>query len=128
MIGDGDRLAQVFTNLVDNAIKHTQEDGAVRLVALLSDGLVEISVIDTGEGIASEELGRIFERFYQMDKARPGGVSGRRGVGLGLAIANEIILAHGGTLSVKSRPGQGSVFVVKLPLARPDDATVAEVH
>ncbi len=124
VIGDGDRLAQVFTNLVDNAIKHTPAGGDVRVVAQLVDGGIEISVIDTGEGIPPEDLGRIFERFYQVDKSRPGGR--RRGAGLGLAIANEIILAHGGGLSAKSRPGQGSVFVVKLPLALPDDTTLAE--
>ena len=124
LIGDGDRLAQVFTNLVENAIKHTPENGDVRVVAQPSDGMVEISVIDTGEGIPPEDLTLIFERFYQVDKSRPGGR--RRGAGLGLAIAREIIQAHGGTLSVKSDTGQGSVFVVKLPLARPDDTTLAE--
>ena len=124
MIGDGDRLAQVFTNLVENAIKHTPENGDVRVVALPNNGMVEISVIDTGVGIPAEDLTRIFERFYQVDKSRPGGR--RRGAGLGLAIAKEIIQVHGGTLSVKSHTGQGSVFVVKLPLARPDDTTLAE--
>jgi len=126
VIGDGDRLAQVFTNLVENAIKHTPEEGDVRVVALPGDGLVEISVTDTGEGIPPDELTRIFERFYQVDKSRPGGTRSGRGAGLGLAIANEIILAHGGSLRAQSRPGQGSVFVVKLPLARPDDTTLAE--
>ncbi|MBC8507186.1 MAG: HAMP domain-containing protein [Anaerolineales bacterium] len=126
LIGDGDRLAQVFTNLVENAIKHTPEDGEVRVVAVPSEGLVEISVIDSGEGIHKTEVSRIFERFYQVDRSRPGGVRRARGAGLGLAISNEIILAHGGQLSVTSSPGQGSVFVVKLPLARSDDSTLAE--
>ncbi len=124
LIGDGDRLAQVFTNLVENAIKHTPEQGDVRVVAIPGDGMIEISVIDTGEGIPSEDLSRIFERFYQVDKSRPGGR--RRGAGLGLAIAREIIQAHGGSLTAKSVTGQGSVFVVKLPLARSDDTTLAE--
>jgi len=124
LIGDGDRLAQVFTNLVENAIKHTPEEGNVRVVAIPNDEMIEISVIDTGEGIPAKDLERIFERFYQVDKSRPGGR--RRGAGLGLAIAREIIQAHGGSLKAKSVTGQGSVFVVKLPLARSDDTTLAE--
>ena len=124
LIGDGDLLAQVFTNLVEIAIKHTPESGDVRLMAVPGDGMIEIRVTDTGKGIPPEDLERIFERFYQVDKSRPGGR--RRGAGLGLAIAREIIHAHGGSLGAKSVTGQGSVFVVKLPLARSDDTTLAE--
>ncbi len=123
IIGDDDRMSQVFTNLIDNAIKHTPTGGQVRVVAQHHNGFVQVSVMDTGEGIPQQELERIFERFYQVDKSRPGGR--RHGSGLGLAIAHEIVFAHGGRLSVKSVPGQGSDFVVQLPLVRADDETLA---
>ena len=123
IIGDGDRLAQVFTNLVDNAIHHTPPGGEVRIQAGVNAANVEISVEDSGTGIPPEDLPRIFERFYQVDKSRPGG--GVRGVGLGLAIAKEIVESHGGSISVQSQPGQGSVFVVNLPVAPPDNTTFA---
>ena len=126
VIGDEDRLAQVFSNLLDNALKYTPAGGQVLWAAQVSAGWVEVQVADSGPGIPVEELERIFERFYQTDKARRGG--GGRGVGLGLAIAREIVQLHGGAISAYNRkdrgPGQGSVFVVKLPLALPDDTTV----
>jgi signal transduction histidine kinase len=121
--GDGDRLAQVFTNLVDNALKHTPPNGRVTIHASQVEGWVEVAVTDSGAGIPAEDLPRIFERFYQTDKSRQGGRG--RGVGLGLAISREIVQAHGGTISAFSNPRQGSVFVVKLPVARPDDVTAA---
>ncbi len=108
--GDGDRLAQVFTNLLDNALKHTPRGGEVGLQAHRTAEGVEVSVRDTGEGIPPEAQKRIFERFYRGDKARSGGSAG-----LGLAIAREIVRAHGGDIVVRSTPGKGSVFVVKLP-------------
>jgi two-component system sensor histidine kinase ResE len=120
-IGDGDRLSQVFTNLVDNALKHTPEGGQVTLRAHREVGLVMISVEDSGQGIPPEELSRIFERFYQLDKSRKGGPG--HGVGLGLAIAREIIQAHYGTLTASSLEGVGSTFTVTLPVAQPDDTT-----
>ena len=124
LIGDGDRLAQVFTNLVDNAIKHTPPGGDVQITARLEDGQALIAVHDRGEGIPPQELKRIFERFYRVDKARAGGK--HRGTGLGLAIARQLVEAHGGTIHAESTPGQGSVFVVKLPLAFASDETLAE--
>ncbi len=114
--GDGDRLAQVFNNLVDNAIKHSPAGGEVRLTAGEKGGMLVVEVRDGGAGIPTEELGRIFERFYQVDKARRGG--GTRGVGLGLAIAYEIVQAHGGTLTASSTAGAGSVFTVRLPVKK----------
>jgi signal transduction histidine kinase len=121
-IGDGDRLAQVFANLIDNAIKHTPAGGEVTLYAEPAGDKVKIWVSDTGQGIPPEELSRVFERFYQLDKSRRGGKG--RGVGLGLAIAREIVHAHGGGLTVESHVGQGSKFIVQLPVARPDDETL----
>lgn len=122
MIGDGDRLVQVFTNLVDNALKHTPPGGQVRLLARAVSGQAEISIEDTGEGIPPEELSRIFERFYQMDKSRKGGP--QHGAGLGLAIAKEIVQAHGGAMTATSQEGVGSRFTVRLPFAKPDDETL----
>jgi signal transduction histidine kinase len=110
--GDGDRLAQAFTNLVDNAIKHTASGGLVWLVAGLDGkhGLV-VQVQDTGEGIPQEDLPRIFERFYQVDKSR----ANNSGTGLGLAITREIVQAHAGRIWVESQLGQGTRFSVWLP-------------
>jgi signal transduction histidine kinase len=139
VVGDGDRLAQVFTNLLDNALKYTPEGGRVQVKAqavtaqpsprrsnpLLrlrtspapagaQAGWVEVSVADTGRGIPAQDLPRVFERFYQVDKAR----AARRGSGLGLAIAKEIVEAHGGRISVESSEGQGTRFTVVLPVAK----------
>jgi two-component system sensor histidine kinase ResE len=122
MVGDGDRLAQVFTNLVDNAIKHTPANGKVILREDISAGWISIHVDDSGAGIPSEDLSRIFERFYQVDKARSGG-SGR-GVGLGLAISRQIVESHGGRIVAQSSEGRGSRFTVQLPIVQPDDETI----
>ncbi len=111
--GDGDRLAQVFTNLVDNALKFTPPGGQILLRTLALGADVEIYVQDSGAGIPPEFLSHIFDRFYQADPARQGGK--KHGAGLGLAIAREIVAAHGGKISVRSTPGQGSVFMVRLP-------------
>ncbi len=126
IVGDGDRLAQVFTNLVDNAIKHTQPGGKVRLWCEQSQGWVSVHIDDSGAGIPPDELSRIFERFYQLDKARASG--GERGAGLGLAIAREIVTSHGGRLTAQSELGRGSRFTVQLPIVRPDDRTLAAQH
>ena len=89
----------------------------------MKSGKVIVHVDDKGPGIPAAELTRIFERFYQLDKARPGGKG--RGAGLGLAISREIVQAHGGRISAKSKVGQGSRFSVELPIARHDDETLA---
>lgn len=123
VVGDGDRLAQVFTNLLDNALQHTPSGATVQVRARAEAGEVSLSVEDSGPGIPAEELPRIFERFYQVDKARPRG--GGRGVGLGLAISREIVQAHGGKLTAESAPGKGSRFTVRLPAAQPTDSTLA---
>jgi two-component system OmpR family sensor kinase len=125
-IGDGDRLSQVFTNLVDNALKHTPAGGQVAIRARRNGEWVEVSVADTGPGIPPEELTRIFERFYQLDKARKGGAG--HGVGLGLSIARQIIQAHNGTLTAQSKAGEGSVFVVNLPAAQSGDTTMVSLR
>jgi len=113
LMGDADRLAQVFINLIDNALRHTEAGGEVRIAIRRAGSWAEVQVSDTGKGIPPEQLPHIFERFYRGDKAR----SGRESAGLGLAIAQEIVRAHGGEIVVQSTPGKGSTFVVKLPLA-----------
>jgi two-component system sensor histidine kinase BaeS len=109
---DPDRMAQVLGNLLSNAIKYTQE-GTVSVRASVQDGGVAIVVADTGIGIAPVEQQRIFEPFYrsQRDKRFP------QGMGLGLSIARDLVLAHGGRLYVESQPAQGSRFVAWLPLS-----------
>ncbi len=128
--GDGDRLAQVFSNLVDNALKHTPAGGSITMRARLTGPStgpgtgtgIQVDVVDTGVGIPSQALPHIFERFYQADPARPGGE--KHGTGLGLAIVNEIVWAHGGKISVRSSPDAGSTFTVSLPLTMPDVSSV----
>jgi signal transduction histidine kinase len=122
VVGDGDRLAQVFANLLDNAVAHTPAGGRVTIAARPVAGTqaVEVTVTDTGEGIPAGALPRLFERFYQVDSARPRGQAcperSRRGAGLGLAIAKEIVEAHGGKITAESVVGLGSKFTVRLPL------------
>ncbi|MDP1779870.1 MAG: HAMP domain-containing sensor histidine kinase, partial [Anaerolineales bacterium] len=113
---DGDRLAQVFTNLVDNALKFTPRGGLISLHVSVTNGEMLVSVSDTGTGIPVETQAHIFDRFYQADPARKGGE--KHGAGLGLAIAHEIVQAHGGRISVRSRLGKGTSFDVFLPLGR----------
>jgi histidine kinase len=111
--GDGDRLVQVMTNLIGNAIKYTPSGGHIRVTARAHADGVTIAVADDGQGIPQAERERIFERFYQVDKVR----GPRRGAGLGLAIVREIVSAHGGRITVESEgEGRGSTFTVWLPL------------
>lgn len=113
---DGDRLAQVFTNLVDNALKFTPSGGVILLQASAVNEGILISVSDTGTGIPADAQAHIFERFYQADSSRKGGR--KHGAGLGLAIAHEIVQAHGGRIGVRSRLGEGTTFEVFLPFGR----------
>jgi signal transduction histidine kinase len=115
LIADGDRLAQVFTNLVDNALKFTPANGQVTLSAKKAGAELEVSVTDSGIGVKSEALSRLFDRFYQADLSRAGGEG--HGAGLGLAIVKEIVQAHGGKIGVRSRVGHGTTFTIQLPLA-----------
>ena len=108
---DPDRIAQVFANLIHNAVKYTPRGGLIKLSAARADGMVTFSVSDTGQGISPAELPRIFERFYKGDRARSS-----PGTGLGLAIAKHIVQAHGGTIAAASDgPGRGSRFTFTLP-------------
>jgi len=110
---DKEQIKQVFMNLLDNAIKFNKEKGTVRVWAATDGRSVTISVQDTGIGIPSKDLPRIYERFYRVDKARSRELGG---TGLGLSIVKHIIEAHGGSVGVESIEGQGSTFYFKLPV------------
>jgi len=115
IMGDRGRLRQLALNLIDNAIKYTPSGGRVELRVVRDGDEVTFSVADTGEGIPAEDLQRIFERFYRVDKARS---RQRGGTGLGLSICKWIAEAHGGRISAESELGRGSKFHVFLPLYR----------
>ena len=122
LIADGDRLAQVFTNLVDNALRHTSAGGQVTLLVRSTQSEMEIRIADTGSGILAEAIPHIFERFYQADLSRSGGEL--HGAGLGLAIVHEIVAAHSGRIMVRSQEGLGTTFTVYLPLVQPTATTL----
>ncbi|MBS2969455.1 HAMP domain-containing protein [Metabacillus sp. KIGAM252] len=108
---DSDKIEQVLTNLVDNAIRHTDEGGKVTFSVQSADKGLRFDVTDTGTGIPEEDLPFVFERFYKADKAR---TRGRAGTGLGLAIAKNIIEAHHGTITVHSKIHEGTTFTFYL--------------
>jgi two-component system phosphate regulon sensor histidine kinase PhoR len=112
VFADARRLEQMLTNLVDNAIKFNREEGSVT-VKHERGASDRIAVTDTGDGIPPEHIKRIFERFYRIDRARSREMGG---TGLGLAIVKHLSRAHGGDVSVQSTPGQGSTFVIELPI------------
>lgn len=112
VLGDEQQLSWVITNLATNALKYTDAGGTVRVTARRAGGEILVAVEDTGQGIAPEHLERIFDKFVQLP--RPGGGS-PGGVGLGLAIAKEIVAAAGGRIWAESTPGRGSTFSFTLP-------------
>jgi two-component system OmpR family sensor kinase len=112
-VGDSERLAQVITNLLTNAITYNQENGEVRIQGETKNGSVILTVSDNGLGISAEALPHVFDRFYRADSSRTSG-----NTGLGLAISKAIVEAHAGQIDVSSQLGAGSVFTVRLPLAR----------
>ncbi|MBV8611850.1 MAG: HAMP domain-containing protein [Singulisphaera sp.] len=107
---DRERVGHVFDNLIGNALAHTGRGGTIRVAASDDGDVVRFLVEDTGEGIPPEHLGHIFEKFYRVPGSRSGG-----GAGLGLAIAREIVVAHGGTIHATSSPGVGTTFTFVLP-------------
>ncbi|MEC3848941.1 ATP-binding protein [Bacillus velezensis] len=115
---DEDKMEQVFTNLIDNALRHTESGGNVHIAAqTVKDGL-KIDIKDSGSGIPEEDLPFIFERFYKADKAR---TRGRAGTGLGLAIVKNIVEAHGGSIAVHSSIDKGTTFTFYIPTKVQDD-------
>jgi signal transduction histidine kinase len=119
--GDPDRLRQVFWNLLTNAVKFTTDGGTVEISAERTEGSVQVSVIDSGAGIAGESLPYVFGRFWQGDAAR---THGHSGLGLGLALVRDFVEMHGGRVEAHSAgPGRGSRFDVMLPaLAASEDS------
>ncbi len=112
--GDESKLKQLVVILIDNAIKYTPSGGSAEVVLKKCDNHAELYVSDTGEGIESEHIKKIFERFYRVDKARS---RENGGTGLGLSIADWIVKEHKGSISVSSTPGNGTTFKVRLPLS-----------
>jgi len=109
--GDGDRLTQLVLILMDNALKFTPAGGQITARLAAGNGNVELTIADTGTGIAPEDLPYIWERFYKADKSRASG-----GTGLGLAIARQIIELHGATVDVASTVGEGTAFTIRFPI------------
>ncbi len=120
VMGDPFKLEQVFINLLNNAIKYT-DAGGVTIEIAASDDAVTTRISDTGPGIPSDHISRIFERFYVVDKSRSKKMGG---TGLGLSIVKHIVLLHNGTVRVESSIGRGSTFIVSLPAAKPDLAYI----
>ncbi|KNY29636.1 ATP-binding protein [Pseudobacteroides cellulosolvens] len=113
LYADRDRIEQVVINIISNAIKYTPAKGIITVSVGVNENMAFIKVADTGIGISQEDLKRVFERFYRVDKARSREMGG---TGLGLAIAKEIVEAHGGTISISSELGAGTVVVVNLKM------------
>ena len=111
---DAHRIGQVLRNLLENAVTHTATGGAITVSAVPQPNWVEVSVIDTGEGIPAKELPFIFERFYRVDKSRARATGGS---GLGLTIAKRLVEAHGGEIKVQSEVGKGSHFSFTVPVS-----------
>ena len=105
------RFQQILSNLLENAIKFTEPTGSITITTNVNDKTANVSVVDTGIGIASEHVTRIFERLYKVDSSR-----NSEGSGLGLAIAKHLVQTQGGHISVESRLGHGSAFQFSLPL------------
>ncbi|HEY7039442.1 MAG TPA: heavy metal sensor histidine kinase [Methylomirabilota bacterium] len=112
--GDATALRRVLLNLVENAVKYTPRGGKVELSLIAEDDTASLTVSDTGMGLDPADAERIFEPFVRLDAARSRDTGG---AGLGLAIARSIVMAHRGSLAVESRPGSGSRFTIRLPLA-----------
>jgi two-component system sensor histidine kinase SenX3 len=110
--GDETQLTSMFSNLVENAVKYTPSGGRVEVTAESGEGEVVVRISDTGIGIPAENLARIFERFYRVDKARSKETGG---TGLGLSIVRHVAENHGGRVGVESTLGEGSTFTVHLP-------------
>lgn len=111
---DEDRIEQVLTNLIDNAIRHTPADGSVTVSMVNEQNYAKIQIKDTGQGIPQDDLPYVFERFYKADKAR---TRSKGGTGLGLAITKNIVEAHNGRISVDSVEQQGTIFTFYLPFS-----------
>jgi signal transduction histidine kinase len=113
--GDEFQLKRLFDNIIDNAVKYTLRKGSITVSAHRDGKFARVVVSDTGIGMPDDELGYIFDRFYQINKSR----SGKNGFGLGLSIAKSIIESHKGRISAESQIGKGSILTVWLPISYP---------
>jgi signal transduction histidine kinase len=111
-LGNSERLEMACVNLLDNALRYSGTD--VHVTAIAKDSHIRVEFRDQGIGISAEDLPLIFEKFFRVDKAHS-----TRGFGLGLSIAQRIIENHGGTITVESTPGEGSMFAITFPVASP---------
>jgi signal transduction histidine kinase len=110
ILGDVQKLQRVFANLIDNAVKYTSEEGVITILLEEGGHRAFVTIEDTGMGIAEADLPHIFDRFFRGERSRSAS-----GSGLGLSLAKVFVTAHGGTITVESKPGQGSRFVIALP-------------
>ena len=115
LVGDGIRLRQLVANLIDNALKYTPVGGLVEVRTRALERVVNLEVRDTGEGIDDNDLPHIFERLYRGDRSRP-----QPGLGLGLSFVKAICEAHGGSVQVRTAPGKGTTFTLRMPKNTPD--------
>src|SRR6058998_1204520 len=113
VVADPEALREIFTNLFDNALRHTPRGGRLRVTAERVDGGIAVAVSDTGSGIPGEHLPRIFERFYRVD---PGRSRQEGGTGLGLAIVKHLVEAHGGRVAAESELGRGTTILLTFPV------------
>ena len=121
---DATRIAQVVSNLLENAITHTPEGGSVTLSAgAAGGGKVRVAVADTGSGIPPQDQDRVFDRFYRADPSRSRATGG---AGLGLTIARQLVEVHGGTIHVENVVPSGARFVFELPIAAPNSPAALE--
>jgi signal transduction histidine kinase len=109
MMGDPDRLSQVFINILSNAFKYTNENGSIKVALEQADSLIRVLVEDTGIGIPKEDIKHIFERFYRSDLSRSRGTGG---TGLGLTITKALVESHNGKIRIESEEGRGTKFTI----------------
>ncbi len=112
---DRDRLTQIFVNVLDNAVKFTPESGKVIIAADETDAYAVVSIIDTGIGVPQDEIQRLGERFYRVDKTRSRDLGG---TGLGLSIVKHLMIAHGGKMEIESQLGRGTKVSLCFPVAK----------
>jgi two-component system sensor histidine kinase SenX3 len=125
IMGDRFQILSAIGNLVDNAVKYSDDNQEVTVMVEATPTDVHLEVTDHGIGIPVSSIDRIFERFYRVDKARSRGTGG---TGLGLAIVRHVATNHGGEVNVRSREGEGSTFTLRLPRVRPDASATIEVN
>ena len=121
VLGDPDRLKQVFINIIDNAVKYTEKGGQVLVDITKEEGCVRVTVTDTGVGIPAQDIDRVKEKFYKANKTV-------RGSGIGLAVADEIIKQHSGLLFIESTENVGTTVTVVLPLYQPEETAEPEIN